>query len=115
MAGFRIGSLRRDVAGRINNGKDRGDGAAEIATEVKTCPHCNRRVLYLETKRRICLGGTPPPVQKDGLCPICWVQTHPGEPVPWSRSGKRADPDRASSVSKYEWTAHAPAREYEAD
>lgn len=50
--------------------------------ELKTCQRCDRTVLYLETKRRITFGGMPPPVQKDGFCPFCWVEVHPGEPVP---------------------------------
>lgn len=50
--------------------------------EVKACQRCGRRVLYLETIRRITFGAMPPPVQKDGLCPFCWVETHPGESIP---------------------------------
>jgi hypothetical protein len=49
--------------------------------EIEKCHRCDRRVLYLETKRRI-ETAEPPPVQKDGLCPVCWTEAHPGEPVP---------------------------------
>ncbi|MBL9091671.1 MAG: hypothetical protein JNL96_10630 [Planctomycetaceae bacterium] len=58
------------------------------------CKLCGATILYLETKSHINFGGTPPPVQKDGLCPSCWVKTHPGEMMPqlpgWEYALKRA-------------------------
>jgi hypothetical protein len=50
--------------------------------ESGSCKICGARILYLETKARINFGGAPPPVQKDDLCPKCWMKTHQGEAMP---------------------------------
>jgi hypothetical protein len=50
--------------------------------EVGKCKTCGQGILYLATKRHIQFGGLPPPVQKDDLCPKCWMKAHPNEQVP---------------------------------
>ncbi len=50
--------------------------------ELKKCWRCEKSVLFLETRAHIQFGGVPPPVQLEGLCPICWVHFHPDKEVP---------------------------------
>jgi hypothetical protein len=94
--------------------------------ESKKCQRCGRLVLYLETKRRISFAGTLPPVQKDGLCPVCWMEAHPGETIPglpgWDRDLKArysegipatistTDPNADASRIVAESTADKPSK-----
>lgn len=43
---------------------------------------CEASILYLDTKGHIQFGGMPPPVQKDDLCPCCWMNENPKEEMP---------------------------------
>ncbi len=46
------------------------------------CQNCGKFILGLKTKAHIQFGGKSPPVEKDGLCPVCWKKANPGKPLP---------------------------------